>query len=182
MSLQRILKRIGHGQPPRRGQIKRVKARIVPIIGIRRDPTVRPRSTPATPSPRRARKTTVHSWPRCHLAMARGIVRRSMPTSPVARHIERVESGFRRPHPGAARWGRANRQRRSLPADFGENRRRSGKTVSGTDSAPIRRLRPQAAPRHCHAWRENRDRFSHAPLSPILRDPSAGWTCPRCAA
>ena len=51
-----------------------------------------------------------------------------------------------------------------------------------TGQPPIRRLRPQAAPRHCHAWRENRDRFSHAPLSPILRDPSAGWTCPRCAA
>jgi hypothetical protein len=47
---------------------------------------------------------------------------------------------------------------------------------------PIRRLRPEAAPRHCHAWRENRDRFSHAPLSPILRGLSAGWTCPRCAA
>jgi hypothetical protein len=56
MSPQRILKRIGHGQPPRRDQIKRVKGRIVPIIGIRRDPTVRPRSSPATPSRRRARK------------------------------------------------------------------------------------------------------------------------------
>jgi hypothetical protein len=89
---------------------------------------------------------------------------------------------WKAPSRRCARWGRAHRQRRSLPAHFGENRRRSGKPCQERISAPIRRLRPQAAPRHCHAWRENRDRFSHAPLSPILRDPSAGWTCPRCAA
>jgi hypothetical protein len=34
MPLQRVLKHIGHGQAPFRGRVKRVNARIVPIIGI----------------------------------------------------------------------------------------------------------------------------------------------------
>ena len=71
--------------------------------------------------------------------MARGIVRRSMPTSPVARHIERVESGFRELarkmvgpiqalRAGAAQIGSGDlSQRISVkPATIGKNRVRNG--------------------------------------------------------